>query len=89
MELLLLFLFFADIILRILNFAVFARVILSWFPHMQLHSNRIYLFLYDITEPLFRMVQVLPHRIGMIDISALYVFVLLQIMMTLVAFISL
>lgn len=72
--------FFLQRLLDVLLFAVFARVIFSWFPMHNIHENRIYSFLHDVTEPLFRLVQMIPHRIGMIDISAIYVFVLIDIL---------
>jgi YggT family protein len=79
-----LILFFLSITLRILNFAVFARVIFSWLPHFHRDHNRFFAFLYDITEPVFTIVKIIPHKIGMIDISPLYAFFLLQILMYLV-----
>jgi len=79
-----LILFFLSIVLRILNFAVFARVIFSWLPQFHHEHNRFFGFLYDITEPIFRAVKILPHRFGMIDLSPIYAFFLLQILMYLV-----
>lgn len=73
------FVFFLQRLLDVLLFAVFARVIFSWFPTHNMHHNRIYCFFHDVTEPLFRFVQKLPHRFGMMDISAIYVFVLIDI----------
>lgn len=74
-----LFVFFLQRLLDVLLFAVFARVIFSWFPAHNLHENRIYSFLHDVTEPLFVLVQKLPHRFGMIDISPIYVFIMLNV----------
>lgn len=74
-----LFIFFLQRLLDVLLFAVFARVIFSWFPAHNLHENRIYGFLHDVTEPMFALVQKLPHRFGMIDISPIYVFILLNV----------
>ena len=88
MNVLTLFIFFFDILIKILNFAVFARILFSWLPQTNYQHSRIYQFLHDITEPLFRLVRFLPHTIGMIDISPLYVIFLLQILQTLVAYIS-
>lgn len=88
MNVLTLFIFFFSILIKVLNFAVFARILFSWLPQINTHNSRIYLFLHDITEPLFRLVQLLPHRIGMIDISPLYVIFLLQIIETFVAYLT-
>lgn len=74
-----LFVFFLQRLLDVLLFAVFARVIFSWFPAHNLQENRIYGFLHDVTEPMFVLVQKLPHRFGMIDISPIYVFIMLNI----------
>jgi|GEM_PF-1291829 len=72
------FVFFLQRLLDVLLFAVFARVIFSWFPMHDIQQNRIYSFFHDVTEPMFRLVQKLPHRFGMMDISAIYVFVLIN-----------
>lgn len=72
-----------QIILRILNFAIFARVIFSWLPQINQH-NQIFTFIHDITEPIFRVVRFLPHRFGLLDLSPLYAFILVEILMYLV-----
>lgn len=74
------FVFFLQRLLDVLMFAVFARVIFSWFPMHDIQQNRIYSFFHDVTEPLFHLVRRLPHRFGMMDISAIYVFVLIDVL---------
>lgn len=73
------FVFFLQRLLDVLLFVVFARVIFSWFPMHNIQQSRIYSFLHDVTEPMFQLVQKLPHRFGMMDISAIYVFVLIDV----------
>lgn len=82
------FLFFLQRLLDVLKFAVFARVIFSWFSMHGIQENRIYMFFVDVTEPLFRLVKKLPHRIGMMDISALYVFILLDVMSQVLSYVA-
>ena len=53
-----------------------------------IQENRIYMFFVDVTEPLFRLVKKLPHRIGMMDISALYVFILLDVMSQVLSYVA-
>lgn len=76
-----LFLRFLAVILRIINFAVFVRVIFSWFPQFQHEHNRFFVFIRDVTEPFFTLARRLPHRFGLIDVSPLYVIFFLQFLM--------
>lgn len=81
MQYLSLLLFFLRNVIIVLNFAVFARIILSWFvPAGSMMSSRIYRVLCDVTDPFFVVARLLPHRFGMLDISAIYVFILLNIL---------
>ena len=88
MEFIQLLLYFLTILIRLLNFAVFARIILSWLPHLQHEHNAIVTFIHDVTEPFFLFVKIIPHRIGMLDISAIYVIILLEILTFLVQSLS-
>ena len=72
------FFFFLGRLLDVMLFAVMARVILSWAIGHDFQHSKIYQFLLDVTNPLFDFVRLLPHRFGMLDISAIYVFILLD-----------
>ena len=59
--------------------AIFARVILSWFPAST--TNPIVVFIYAVTEPLLSPIRRIVPRFGMIDLSpmiALLSIVLIQ-----------
>lgn len=81
------FFFFVARLLDVLLFALFARVVLSWFVAEKQSEHPVYQFLHDVTEPLFRVARVIPHQIGMVDISALYAFILLQVLANIVAYV--
>lgn len=55
----------------LISYAIIARIILSWFTLGGQSQGRIALFLHDTTEPVLRVARVIPHRIGMIDLSPL------------------
>ena len=60
-------------------FAIFARVILSWFPGSV--NNPIVVFIYAVTEPILAPIRRIVPRFGMIDLSpmvALLAIVLIQ-----------
>lgn len=57
---------FIDTIFSILTYAIIIRVILSW---IRTDFGRFGMVVNDITEPIFRVVKLLPHRIGMLDLS--------------------
>lgn len=79
MELLAFFIFFLDRLIDVEVFFVFVSVLLSWFPHFSVQHPRIASFLHDVTEPLYRVVRLVPHRFGMIDLSPLWAIFLLDI----------
>lgn len=59
-------------VLDIIKYAIFARIILSWIkinPH-----NRIIRFIYEITEPVLKLVRNILPKTGMIDFSPLLAF---------------
>lgn len=74
------FLKFVDIFFDVLFFALFARVLLSWiYPFGHHHSNRIVSFLFDTTEPLLNLARKVPHRIGMLDLSPIIAFIMIEV----------
>ncbi len=73
-------------LLQIYVFILFGRLILSWFPHPPDWARPIYTILYMLTEPVLRLVRPLvpPLRMGMmaLDLSPIIVFVVLQILIS-------
>lgn len=66
------FIQFFSVAIQLLIFAIFARVVLSWFPRMS--TGRFYLFLESATEPVLRLARKVTPRLGMIDISPIIAF---------------
>ena len=72
-------------VLNILSFAIIARVLLSWFAPGHGHSlGRLSEILHDVTEPILQLVQKIPHRIGMIDLSPLMAILFLDFLKILI-----
>jgi YggT family protein len=72
--------------IRLLEFLIFARAILSWFPDAR--NSRISEFLYAATEPIIQPFRSLLDRIPAmrmmpIDFSVLLAFIVLEILETL------
>lgn len=70
-------------VLWIFELILLARVILSWFPNVD-RSNPIIRFLYDVTEPVLRPIREMMPPTGMMDLSPLIVFLVIQVLMTLI-----
>lgn len=73
---------FAVYLLQALFFAIFIRVLLSWFPVDP--ENPIIRFLNDITEPVLAPFRRVIPRIGMFDLSPLAALLVLQFLMGIV-----
>jgi YggT family protein len=69
--------------LWIFELVLLARVILSWFPNVD-RSNPIIQFLYTVTEPVLRPIREMMPPTGMMDLSPLIVFLIIQVLMTLI-----
>jgi YggT family protein len=69
--------------LWIFELILLARIILSWFPNVD-RSNPLIQFLYDVTEPVLRPIREMMPPTGMMDFSPLIVFLIIQVLMTLV-----
>jgi YggT family protein len=67
--------------LWIFELVLLARIILSWFPNVD-RSNPLIQFLYDVTEPVLRPIRDMMPQTGMIDLSPLIVFLIIQVLMT-------
>lgn len=60
---------FSNQLITIVGFALVARVLISWVsPHTH---NKITEMLHVITEPVLKVVRLIPHQIGLIDLSPL------------------
>ena len=63
-------------ICTILYWMLFARIILSWFPVDP--YNNIVQVLMQITDPILNLFRRIPLQIGMIDLTPLLAFIVLQ-----------
>ena len=61
----------------LMSWLIIARALLSWFPDTRNHPAVV--LLYQITDPIIVPIQRLVPRMGMIDISPMIAFVVLQI----------
>jgi YggT family protein len=69
--------------LWIFELILLARVILSWFPNVD-RSNPLIQFLDAVTEPVLRPIRDMMPPTGMMDLSPLIVFLIIQVLMTLI-----
>jgi len=61
---------FVTILGDLVTYAIFARILLSWFTMGRMSSpGRLTYFLRDITDPVLNLAKKVPHRIGFIDLS--------------------
>jgi YggT family protein len=61
---------FITILGDLVTYAIFARILLSWFMMGRMSSpGRIAYFIKDITDPILNLAKKLPHKIGFIDLS--------------------
>lgn len=65
-------------LIRIFEFVLLARVLLSWFPNID-RRNPIIQLLYDITEPVLRPIRDLMPQGTMFDFSPIILFLVLQV----------
>ena len=70
-----------SLLLQLFELALLARIILSWFPNVD-RSNPIIQFLFDITEPVLRPIRDMLPPSGMFDFSPLIVFLIIQVLTT-------
>ena len=73
---------FIHILCEVLTIAIFARVIISWFPVSP--GNRLVDLLHQVTEPILAPLRGIIPRIGMIDITPMVAIILLQVIAALV-----
>ena len=68
---------FIGVAAYLMSWLIIARALLSWFPDTRNHP--VVIILYQITDPIILPIQRLVPRMGMIDISPMIAFLLLQI----------
>jgi YggT family protein len=73
---------FIRILCDALTVAIFARVIISWFPVNP--GNRLVELLYQVTEPILAPLRRIIPRVGMIDITPWIAIILLRVIAGLV-----
>ena len=69
-----------DLIGTFFYIAIFARVILTWFPQVSA-TNPLVQFIYAVTEPILRPIRRFMPRLGMLDFSpmiALFLLIIIQ-----------
>lgn len=70
------------LVLWLFELILLARVLMSWFPNVD-RNNPIIQIIYDLTEPVLRPVRDLLPQTGMIDLSPLIVFLIIQVLLRL------
>ncbi len=68
---------FVGVLFQVLTFAVFARVLLSWFPMRP--DNPIVVILTEITDPILKPLRRIVPPLGMLDLTPIVALFLLQI----------
>ena len=68
--------FLVNGICQILYWLLIARIVISWFPVDPYHS--VVQFLFQVTDPILVPLRRLPLQIGMLDLTPLLAFFLLQ-----------
>ena len=69
---------FVDVLFNVLTLAIFARVLLSWFPMAS--GNPIAQIIFDVTEPILHPLRRILPSFGMLDLSPLVALILLQVL---------
>ncbi len=72
---------FVNVLFTVLTMAVFARVLLSWFPIRP--DNPIVVLIYEITDPIIRPLRRIVPSLGMLDLTPIVAMFLLQIVQNL------
>lgn len=68
---------FIIVLARVLNVAIFIRIILSWMPISR--SNPIVTFIFDITEPILGPIRRVMPSLGGFDLSPMVALILIQV----------
>ena len=73
---------FVNLLFTILEFAIIARALVSWFPIAPGHPAIV--FLNDITEPILAPIRRVIPMLGMIDITPMVALIALEVLKNLV-----
>ena len=68
--------------LKIYEFMIFIYILSSWVGGLP--RNKFGFFIVDLMRPVMRIVRIVPHKIGIIDISPLYAIFLVEMIRNLV-----
>lgn len=67
---------FVSVLVQVMTFAIFARVLLSWFPMRP--DNPIILIINEITDPILQPLRRIVPPLGMLDLTPIVALFLLQ-----------
>jgi YggT family protein len=73
---------FIGVLFQVLTMAIFARVLLSWFPMRDDHPIKILLM--EITDPILKPLRRIVPSLGMLDITPIVAMFLLQILQSVI-----
>ena len=68
---------FVDILARVLSYAIFIRILLSWVPTSR--ESRLVMFIYEITEPILGPLRRVVPSLGGFDISPMLGLLLIEL----------
>ncbi|MEW6193012.1 MAG: YggT family protein [Bacillota bacterium] len=71
-----------DIAFQVYSWLIIVRVVLSWVRHNPYHP--LIRFIYDVTEPYLRIFRRFIPPVGMIDLSPIVAFLVLEVFQVLV-----
>jgi YggT family protein len=69
--------YFIVFLVRILNYAILARVLVSWLPISR--DNVLVAIIYEITEPIIAPIREVLPSMGGLDLSPMIALILLQV----------
>lgn len=86
MQVLIFFVYFINILGKVVQMLILGRVILSWVNMGRSPiTGPISRFVYESTEPIMRVIRKMPHRIGMIDLSPIIAILGIDLLLSLTA----
>ena len=74
-----------DLVLRLLELAILARVVYSWIDQDPYATNGLKRLLWSVTDPILEPIRRLMPAVGMFDLSPIVALVLLQTVQVLLA----
>lgn len=76
---------FIGILFDLVSFLIIIKILLSWFPG-QAYSNRFFIFVSDVTEPVLSLAKKVTPRTGMLDFSPMIALLILDLTKTLIIY---